>query len=489
MMSRSQSIDGVNTPRHLPLLLACLTAAIVVLSVAPLWSLPARIGFNYNEGWMALTTERAMTGGVLYPAPDNFIVNNYPPLSFYIFGIAGRMVGDTIIAGRLLALLGLGLTTVLVYLSARALQVPRWSALLGMLLFLLLNLTLFSHYVGIADPQWLAQAASSAGLLVLLRQPAGRMATGALVLACLAMLLAVVIKHNVVALPLAVTIWLFWHDRRAFFRWLAISALFLTMVCATLYACYGVNLAIDVLNHKRLMSVAYYSRRPLVDMLPLIAAACLLARWRGAEPGIRLVLIAAACAFPWGLLQRTGDGVAYNAHFELLVALSITAGAALAAAREAPFRALGIRWGFPSVAVLIFVPYMGCVPYALLTAARDLHALASREKAWAELISRVAAMPGPTACEIQAACYWAGKDMQLDFFNYGQRLFTGTPAASLEQALHRHQFSQIVVEHRTLTGRKGARLPPSVRSVLNRSYRAGPVIADGLMILLPASVP
>jgi hypothetical protein len=475
-------------PRYFPLILACLLATILTLAIAPLWSLTARVGLNYNEGWMALTSQRAMTGG-LYPAPDSFAVNNYPPLSFYIFGIAGLLHGDMIIAGRLVSLLALFCTAILVYLCVRALDAPRWSAVLAVLLFLLCTLTLFRGYVGIADPQWVAQACSTAGLLVLLRQAPARMQAGALAVACLAMLAGGLIKHNVLALPVGVTIWLLWHDRRAFLQWIGLFILFLTVACAVLYAAHGASLFTDILAHQRVLTLAAFSRRPLVDMLPLIAAACLLARCRGAEPGVRLVLIVAACAFPWGLLQRTGIGIAYNAHFELLVVLSIAAGAALAAARQAPFRTLRIRWDFNAVAALVFVPYLACAPYALYTGAQEIRGLHDRERAWAAMIAQVAATPGPVACEPLAVCYWAGKPMELDFFNYGQRLFTGTPDTALVQAVHEHRFSRIVMERRTLTDGKGARLPSAPLAAINASYRAGPVIVDDLLILSPRDSP
>jgi hypothetical protein len=476
-------------PRYFPLILACLLASILILAIAPLWSLFARVGLNYNEGWMALTAQRAITGGALYPTADVFAINNYPPLSFYIFGIAGLLHGDTIIAGRLVSLLGLGCTALLVYLCVRALDAPRWSALLAVLLFLLCTLTLFRAYVGIADPQWVAQAFSAAGLLLLLRQAPARIQAGTLAVACLAMLAGGLIKHNVLALPVGVTIWLFWHDRRTFLQWIGFSILFLAVACAVLYAAYGAALFTDILAHQRVLRLTAYSRRPLVDMLPLIAAACMLARWRGAEPGVRLVLIVAACAFHWGLFQRTGVGIAYNVHFELLVVLSITAGAALAAARHAPFRWLRIRWGFGTVAALVFIPYLACAPYVLFTAAKEVRELPDRERAWASLISQVAATPGPVACEPLAVCYWAGKGMELDFFNYGQRLFNGTPDTALVQALHAHRFSRIVMEHRTLTDGKGARLPSAPLAAINASYRAGPVIADDLVILSPRGMP
>ena len=57
-----------------------------------------------NEGWNAYFADAAMGKMPLYPSADQLITNNYPPLSFYIVGLAGRFIGDPVLAGRLLSL-------------------------------------------------------------------------------------------------------------------------------------------------------------------------------------------------------------------------------------------------------------------------------------------------------------------------------------------------------------------------------------------------
>jgi hypothetical protein len=41
-------------------------------------------------------------------------------------------------------------------------------------------------------------------------------------------------------------------------------------------------------------------------------------------------------------------------------------------------------------------------------------------------IRYLAGLDGPAMCETLALCYWAGKDFEVDFFNLGQKLLTGT---------------------------------------------------------------
>src|SRR5207237_8082422 len=57
-----------------------------------------------NEGRNAYFADAAMGKMPLYPSADQLITNTYPPLSFYIVGLVGRLVGDPVLAGRLLSL-------------------------------------------------------------------------------------------------------------------------------------------------------------------------------------------------------------------------------------------------------------------------------------------------------------------------------------------------------------------------------------------------
>src|SRR6267143_5594612 len=77
--------------------LASLPAIIRIVRTIPL-----RVSLDTNEGWNAYQAVAAFAGG-LYPHAPRFFFNNYPPLSFYLVGLAGRWTGDPIVAGRLIA--------------------------------------------------------------------------------------------------------------------------------------------------------------------------------------------------------------------------------------------------------------------------------------------------------------------------------------------------------------------------------------------------
>src|SRR5260370_3324687 len=86
-------------------------ALIAILSVSRIWLIPAHFSSDPNEGWNAFQAARAIGTGPLYSGPQALTGNNYPPLSFYLVGWAGRLLGDPIVAGPVnapIALLSVG---------------------------------------------------------------------------------------------------------------------------------------------------------------------------------------------------------------------------------------------------------------------------------------------------------------------------------------------------------------------------------------------
>jgi hypothetical protein len=64
---------------------------------------------SYNEGWNTYWRQATAASQRLYDTPPGLTIENYPPLSFHLIGLLGRMTGDTNLAGRAVALLSLGL--------------------------------------------------------------------------------------------------------------------------------------------------------------------------------------------------------------------------------------------------------------------------------------------------------------------------------------------------------------------------------------------
>ncbi|MCX6957017.1 MAG: hypothetical protein NT164_00505 [Verrucomicrobiae bacterium] len=78
-------------------------AALAMLS--PTYRAFFKVVISCNEGWNAFFGAAAIHTGTPYPPPEELITNNYPPLSFYFVGYLGSLLGDLILAGRLISLL------------------------------------------------------------------------------------------------------------------------------------------------------------------------------------------------------------------------------------------------------------------------------------------------------------------------------------------------------------------------------------------------
>ncbi len=64
----------------------------------------------------------------------------------------------------------------------------------------------------------------------------------------------------------------------------------------------------------------------------------------------------------------------------------------------------------------------------------------ARAAAWQPMIARIAAAPGPAACETLALCYWAGKPFMLDLFNLTQSVLVNGPDARFRQLARDRAF-------------------------------------------------
>ena len=453
-----------SAPRHRDrAILLSATVLIVLLVLGRLWWLPAHAALNVNEGWNAGQALRAWRDGPLYPDPDSLIANNYPPLSFLIVGALGGLIGDAIVAGRILSLGAQLATGAAVYaIVARLAPGRRWASI-GVLLFGAYSVTLLRNYVAMNDPQWLGHAAMAWSLACLVPRTGATPPIGRIMLAALLMVAGGLIKHNLVALPVAATLWLWLLDRRACALWLGTVALLAAAACGALFAIWGPTVFVDVLAPARSYSVVRMLAKggPLLLALLPTALACrpLFVAWR-ADRRFVLPPMLLAIAVPIGIVQRSGSGVDVNAFFETVIALAVAVPVACSL-RSEPYRG----------AALCALPALCLVPVAM---ARNIAEITGRDAAVAHaapFIARLAAARGPVACDDQAMCYWAGRQSAIDFFSVKQRLLHGR-AKALDPALAQGRFALIEMRGHN-RGWQENRLIPAIRAYYVPVYRDG----------------
>ena len=389
-------------------------------------TIPLHVPFDPNEGWNAYHALAAMGGGPLYP--HDMMVNNYPPLSFYIVGALGRSLGDMILAGRLVSLLSfvavaMGLAALVRQSDGTPLQ-----ALLASLIFAT-ALLITSDYVAMDDPQLLGHALQIEALLLILR-PQPSTAPAALLMAA-----GLFVKQNLFVLPLAVLLWLVWKDRRLAWRFCLYGLAAAIAGVAAAWIGLGVFMPAEIAS-PRAWSIgnltASVTRYGSWALPPLLATAWAGWRWR-TDPLIGFCAIYALLSLIAGIGFSAGDGVDANIFFDLDIAMALMAG--LAVSRLQP-TARGIF-------ALVYA-----LPLALFLARDFRDANFPYTEGFARQgpldVAFLTIAPGPALCENLALCYWADKQADVDVFNLGQALKTGARNEQvLTDALNQRRYGAV----------------------------------------------
>jgi hypothetical protein len=438
-----------------------LVVALALLWIASIAGLQVYRG--YNEGWNAYHALAAVTGGALYPRPPSLMVNNYPPLSFFIVGGVGRFVGDMIVAGRIVSLVSTLVAGWAVFAIARRMGAGAVIALFAALLFLA-KLLAASTYIGINDPQMLGHAFGCLGFLAVLGEPRNthRIALGALLLT-----LAVFVKHMLIIQPLVLLIWLLVFDRTSAIKFAAFGLLFAALGYLICRIALGIDL-FAILFSPRSYRIEWVSQSLadflLVSFAPLGAGIYLL---KSKERYALLCGLYTVLAFAIGLAFDGGAGVGRNALFDAAI------GGALSAAILV--RRLPPRWALVFAAACL-------VPAGVAGAQRfekNVHNPIGMEAAATQFdISYLREQPGPALCEKLSLCYWAGKRAEVDVFNFVEAVDAGTRDESeLIHLLDRRYFSTVELDAESRLYHL-----PAVRAALKRNYMVGHVDEYGLML-------
>jgi hypothetical protein len=436
----------------------------------PVYRAFLNVEIDINEGWNAYFADAAMGRMPLYPSPEKLITNNYPPVSYYIVGGLGRVLGDPILAGRLLSLAAIVVIGAMVALAIRELGGDRAGAGFGAAFFVATISHFCEHYAGMDDPQLLAQAIMAAGFVWFLRAEARDRS-------CLAPILlmgfAGFLKHNIIAMPVTAFLWLGFRRPLEAVKCAVVAGIGVALGFALCFALYGrdffANLMFSRQYSWKLSLQAARDFKPLIVALAAsIALGCV--RWR--DRGVRVCLLLIVTALGADFLQRSGAGVDQNAGFDLIIAASIGVGLAFAHAGRASgwrgFRPGMLQAGLTLAICLRFLVSQIDDPnrsFRLLFDPAFKDEIAIREKAMTDMIAKVRATPGAVMCS-NYACYRAGKPFAIDRFNAEQRMLTGAlPRDALRKMIANGQLTEVESDPRG-SWRQSMRpiTPPASRS-------------------------
>jgi hypothetical protein len=378
--------------------------------------------------WQAYHADALRAGLPLYSF-DDFITNNYPPLSFYLLNALSTVTGvDVLYVGRVLCLAATLATGFGVWACIRSLGGSRLGATLAAVWWGATAAKWYSVWVGRDDPHLVALAIMTACLAYILRHPKSDRALIAIVL----MAIAGFYKHSLVAIPLVSLLWLMVHDRRRGMLAIMLGLCTVAIGLAVCGALYGTTFF-----HCMLMPRVYRLGRGLghIGLVQFIAPALIIAviwalyRWRTMAG--RFVVFFTAIALVTYLVQSAGEGLADNAIFELTIAAALGIGLGDLAAIPA-VRSLGLERSRVIVVYILigrfllspyFTPYLFVFSPAFHAGLTERIAIMKAETA------RIAAIPGLVVCDYQMPCRSAGKPMVFDQFAVTERVATGQMSA------------------------------------------------------------
>ena len=419
-----------------------------------------RVPFDPNEGWNAAFVHTVLATGSPYPPAQSLMVNNYPPLSFYLIAAISKLTGDAIVAGRIVALAALFAVALGIENAARRMGCNRLEALFAALLFTA-GLMLTTDYVGMDDPQLLGHAIAMGGFILALREPR---TPRLMVASALLLVLAFFVKHNLIVLPAALALWLLLADRRHAVTFVVSGLVFLLIGLGLFKQVYGVSLLNQIDSARTYALENIWSG--LAQWLPWgavpaagAAALFLLARH---DRHAVLCAIYAVVAVVAGAYFLGGAGVDANALFDADIALALCAGLLM---NRLPF----LLWQ-GAAALLYAVPLVAGL-WTLDAPWRSsdywLHPLAEERSAAAGEIALIRASGGPVLCEMLSLCIWAGKAAEVDVFSVEQAYLNGARSdAGLVRAIEAKHFALIQFEQLTPFP-----LTPAIHRAILRNYR------------------
>jgi hypothetical protein len=454
--------------------------AVIALAglIAPLAAMPYRVSAGYNEGWNALWSNVALSGGALYPAPDAAIANNYPPLSFYLVGALGRVLGDNIIAGRIVSLASLLGIAWLLFTWLRLAGLSRQLATFGAVVFLAAMTSYAPGYIAFDDPQLLAHAVMLVGLVLLWR---GHSSVRAVVISAMIMVSAGFIKHLLLPLPLAMTIWLAFRRRECLGVWVtavAVTAGALSIAC---WMAFGVNFFRDLLASReydlpvalRETASACLHLSPMLILTGVAAAAAGRLESPAERDAARLIGWYAALSAAIGIAASTGVGVNVNAFFDLLIACNLGSalGLGVLARRAESSHDTAVSGRAASTAAWITAVILGILVAGRLPAQFSAMGQLSQRAHETERDVRILRDlgRGHAACEEPALCYWAGSRFEWDAFNFSQKLETGTLSSSACDKVF-GAGSIAVLQLTTPVAAGTSRLPQACNQIIRRYF-------------------
>jgi hypothetical protein len=442
---------------------------------------------NYNEGWNVYNTARVAEHQPLYAATYGWTAVNYPALSFHLVAGLGRSTTEYLFTARILSLAGLCLSGLLAGLIVWQTARSRAAAWLTGLFLVAIFCANGDGYVGMDDPQLLAQLFFLAGIYAYLR---GNRKGWALEMTALLFVLGGNIKHNLIEFPLAVLLDLLMSSPRRAFRFAAGGGL---MAVASIALTRQIDGAayVSCLLAPRSYSALDALVKMCVGLGPILlptVAALLMASFCWKNPQQRVLALLLFCALTVNAYFNGGHGVAINGVFGSMLAIVLLTGVFWAEFAKLPLGRISL---LPQTAVCAAFFLWLAIPMIISGNWRTDWALRQNrdaERRFAEEVAYMQQQPGPALCESLLRCAYAGKPYLYDPYNVARFIEQGRlDGNAVVDRLKNREFGAIQLDDSVeeKLGNPGGteRFVPSTLQAILRYYRPGLKNEDGVIYL------
>jgi hypothetical protein len=398
---------------------------VILLPIENLLSLYFTFELNYNEGWNVYNAGRLIRSELIYD--DNYWrVNNYPIGSFLIIIAANTLCHNLLLSGRLVALVSFAAIAVFAAMAVRSFGGGRTDAVFGAGCTAGFCYLMAPAWIIADDPQTLGEAVMLSALVSYIARPPERLN---LLRTAFLVVLGGFVKHNLVAIPIAITLDLAFRSPRRLPLWLvsctgfAAGFLGLTQVVAggdfighlmspRLFGWYGARY--HLMKYLRLFKFPL-TTVALSASLVLAADRMILAAWGM----ISIVSAAILSGF---------EGTSYNMFQDAAVFLGIAAGIMLSEFRKLEIRSRLAKVVLTALPFVVAQPILARAPDAAVQVYHGralLDADRKRQETFLADAKYVADRKGPAICESLLLCNVAGQPFILDPFNSRQYILSG----------------------------------------------------------------
>jgi hypothetical protein len=462
-----------NSGRRNALMLAFCALIVFYAALVPVGRARLLTQVGYNEGWNVYNASTVAHHELLYAAPYGWTTVNYPALSFYIVAGLHSFTHDFLFTARALSLVSTLLCGVLAGLIVWKLTASRWSSLLTALFCIALFCADAERYVGMADPQMLAQVFFMAGLLVYATY---RQRTDALFLVALLFVVGGNIKHSLLEFPLAALVDLWLTSRRKALLFCAIGGA-LAACSVALNVHFGGPYFLSALLAGRTSSISHLfdnlSEAYGPVLLPFVIAAVV--AWRSRhDPKRRILALLFAAALLVSVAFGSGRGVWINVMFGGLLSIAMLAGLFLHDVASGEFRvSADVRQLAPVVLFgWLVIPLMVTGNWRPV---RELAAARAAQQRFAQETAFLSRQDGPVVCESLLRCYYAQKPYFYDPFNATRLIQLGRlDPAELESALVQQRIGAVqmdrTVEDQAISGQGSERFDAVILQAIQTNY-------------------